>query len=96
MLDMTTAGNVGMFIGAWGMASALARLTGNLLSGVLRESFTPLLQSSVGGYNVVFIVEITILIVSLIILRGVDVSLFQKESESTMSYMERAAISSEV
>jgi BCD family chlorophyll transporter-like MFS transporter len=96
MLDMTTVGNVGMFIGAWGMASALARLTGNLLSGVLRESFTPLLQSSVGGYNVVFIVEITMLVVSLFILRGVDVSLFQTESESSLSYMERVAISNEV
>ena len=30
MLDMTTVGSVGLFIGAWGMASALARLVGNL------------------------------------------------------------------
>ena len=96
MLDMTTVGSVGLFIGAWGMASAMARLTGNLLSGVLRESFTPLLDSSVGGYNVVFIVEILILIVSLLILRGVDVSLFQKQSEQSLSYLERAAISNEV
>ena len=96
MLDMTTVGSVGLFIGAWGMASALARLTGNLLSGVLRESFTPLLNSSVGGYNAVFIVEIFILIVSLTILKGVDVRLFQKQSEQSLSYLERAAISNEV
>ncbi|MBN2045388.1 MAG: BCD family MFS transporter [Anaerolineales bacterium] len=95
MLDMTTVGSVGLFIGAWGMASALARLTGNLLSGAIRESFIPLLQSSVGGYNVVFITEILILIVSLLILRGVDVQIFQKESESSLSYLERAAISNE-
>lgn len=96
MLDMTTVGSVGLFIGAWGMASALARLTGNLLSGVLRESFTPLLNSSVGGYNAVFVVEIFILIVSLTILKGVDVRLFQKQSEQSLSYLERAAISNEV
>jgi len=96
MLDMTTVGSVGLFIGAWGMASALARLTGNLLSGVLRESFTPLLNSSVGGYNAVFIVEIFILIVSLMILKGVDVRLFKKQSEQSLSYLERAAISNEV
>ena len=96
MLDMTTVGSVGLFIGAWGMASALARLTGNMLSGVLRESFTPLLNSSVGGYNAVFIVEIFILIVSLLILKGVDVRLFQKQSEQSLSYLERAAISNEV
>jgi BCD family chlorophyll transporter-like MFS transporter len=96
MLDMTTVGSVGLFIGAWGMASALARLTGNLLSGVLRESFTPLLNSSVGGYNAVFVVEIFILVVSLLILKGVDVSLFQKQSEQSLTYLERAAISNEV
>ena len=96
MLDMTTVGSGGLFIGAWGMASALARLTGNLLSGVLRESFTPLLNSSVGGYNAVFVVEIFILIVSLTILKGVDVRLFQKQSEQSLSYLERAAISNEV
>lgn len=95
MLDMTTAGSVGLFIGAWGMASALARLTGNLLSGLIRESFTPLLQSSVGGYNAVFIVEIVILMVSLLILRGVDVNIFQRESDSSLSYMERVALSNE-
>jgi BCD family chlorophyll transporter-like MFS transporter len=95
MLDMTTVGSVGLFIGAWGMASALARLTGNLLSGVIRESFTPLLQSSVGGYSVVFLVEILILIVSLLILRGVDVKIFQQESDASLSYLERVAISNE-
>jgi hypothetical protein len=77
------------------MASALARLTGNLLSGVIRESFTPLLQSAVGGYNAVFVVEIFILIVSLLILQGVDVKIFQQESESTLPYLERVAISNE-
>ena len=95
MLDMTKAGSVGLFIGAWGMASALARLAGNLLSGMIRESFTPLLQSAVGGYNAVFILEIGILIVSLTILRGVDVSLFQREREPSLSYLERVAISNE-
>lgn len=95
MLDMTTVGSVGLFIGAWGMASALARLSGNLLSGILRESFTPLLNSSVGGYNAVFIVEIVILVVSLLILRGVDVSIFQRESDASLSYLERVAISNE-
>ncbi len=95
MLDMTKVGSVGLFIGAWGMASALARLTGNLLSGVIRESFTPLLQSSVGGYNAVFILEIVLLVVSLAILRGVDVNIFQRESEPSLSYLERVAISNE-
>lgn len=96
MLDMTTVGSVGMFIGVWGMASALARLVGNLLSGAVRESFTLLFSNSVGGYNAVFILEIIMLVVSLIILRGVDVSLFRQQAEDEVSYLERAAIANEV
>jgi BCD family chlorophyll transporter-like MFS transporter len=96
MLDMTSVGSVGIFIGAWGMASAIARLTGNLLSGVVRESFTVLLNNQVGGYNTVFIFEIIFLIWSLVILRGVDVSLFQQNAEDQTSYLERAVIASEV
>lgn len=96
MLDMTSVGSVGIFIGAWGMASAVARLVGNLLSGAIRESFTVLLNNQVGGYQTVFIVEIILLIISLSILRGVDVSLFQKQVSNQASYLERAVIASEV
>ena len=96
MLDMTSVGSVGVFIGAWGMASAIARLTGNLLSGAVRESFTVLLNNQVGGYNTVFIVEIIFLILSLVILRGVDVNLFQQNAEDQASYLERAVIANEV
>jgi BCD family chlorophyll transporter-like MFS transporter len=96
MLDMTSVGSVGIFIGAWGMASAIARLTGNLLSGVVRESFTVLLNNQVGGYNTVFIFEIIFLILSLVILRGVDVNLFQQNAEDQTSYLDRAVIASEV
>ena len=96
MLDMTSVGSIGLFIGAWGMASAVARLTGNLLSGAIRESFTLLLNNQVAGYNIVFIVEIILLFTSLAILRGVDVSLFQKQVKDQSSYLERAVIASEV
>jgi len=96
MLDMTSVGSVGLFIGAWGMASAVARLVGNLLSGAIREGFTSLLNNPVGGYSAVFIVEIILLITSLVILRGVDVNLFQKQAQEETSYIERAVIANEV
>ncbi|MEJ2758085.1 MAG: BCD family MFS transporter, partial [Anaerolineales bacterium] len=95
MLDMTTVGSVGMFIGVWGMASALARLTGNMLSGVVREGVAMLAHNGVSGYNTVFILEIVMLVVSLFILQKVDVSLFKKQAEE-VPYLERAAIASEV
>ena len=96
MLDMPSVGSVGLFIGAWGMASAVARLVGNMLSGAIRESFTSLLNNAVAGYSAVFIVEIILLIASLLILRGVDVNLFQKHAQDESSYLERAVIASEV
>ncbi|HKJ26255.1 MAG TPA: BCD family MFS transporter [Anaerolineales bacterium] len=96
MLDMTAVGSVGLFIGAWGMASALARLVGNMLSGIVREGMTAITASAVVGYNTVFIIEVVLLVISLAILRGVDVSLFQKQANSELSYVDRAVIANEV
>jgi BCD family chlorophyll transporter-like MFS transporter len=95
MLDMTTAGNVGLFIGAWGMANAASRLAGNMLSGVVRDAVTQVTQDGVLGYTVVFGIEIIMLLASLMILRGVDVGLFQQRAEETLPYVERAAMASE-
>ncbi|MCB2178318.1 BCD family MFS transporter [bacterium] len=95
MLDMTTAGSVGLFVGIWGMASALARLAGNLISGVVREGAALMMHHAVSGYNMVFILEIVLLVVSLLILRGVDVTLFRKQAEE-VPYLERAAMVGEV
>jgi BCD family chlorophyll transporter-like MFS transporter len=91
MLDMTAVGSVGLFIGAWGMASALARLTGNMLSGTVNY----LASNSVFGYIVVFTIEISLLLISLSILRQVDVSLFQNKAEQDLPFIERAALANE-
>ncbi|MEN8243097.1 MAG: BCD family MFS transporter [Chloroflexota bacterium] len=91
MLDMTSVGSVGLFIGAWGMASALARLTGNMLSGTVNA----LANNSVFGYVIVFSLEISILLISLSILRQVDVSLFQTKAEQNLPFIERAVIANE-
>ena len=37
MLDMTVPGKVGLFIGAWGTASALARFLGSFTTAVVRD-----------------------------------------------------------
>ena len=96
MLDMTVAGKIGLFIGAWGMASAISRLTGNLMSGAVRDVMTNLVGNPVIGYSVVFMIEIGLLLVSLFLLRRIDVSLFKKQVERQMPLVERAAVSSEV
>jgi BCD family chlorophyll transporter-like MFS transporter len=95
MLDMTTAENVGLFIGAWGMASAVARLLGQLLSGVVRDGVTALAASPVTGYVVVFVIEALFLVVSLVMLRRIDVQTFQTRAGQPATLVERAALMGE-
>lgn len=94
MLDMTVEGRVGMFMGAWGMADAFARLTGSVLSGAVRDVVSQLAANPLSGYLVVFSLQATMLIVALLLLRKIDVSLFRQEANS-LTVVERAAIASE-
>lgn len=95
MFDMTTATQVGLFIGAWGMSNAMSRLLGTVLSGAVRDLLTQILQNPVTAYIVVFIIEAMMLAVSLIILRGIDVREFRQQAEKT-SLVERAAIATDI
>ncbi len=94
MLDMTVAGKVGLFMGAWGMANAFARLSGSVLSGFVRDSVSQVAQSPVTGYVVVFGIEAALLVISLALLRQIDVNLFQHQAKR-VSVVERGAMASE-
>lgn len=96
MLDMTTAGKVGMFIGAWGTASALARLSGAMIAGVVRDSVTQFANAPIGGYVAVFIIYAAMIAASLMILRKVDVGRFQQQSEAPPTLSERVAIAGDI
>lgn len=96
MLDMTTADKVGLFIGVWGMANALSRLIGTILGGMVRDLVTQLAQTPVMGYIVVFGIEAAMLVISLILLRYIDVSAFRQRVREQPSLVERAAIASDV
>ncbi|MDX1436853.1 MAG: BCD family MFS transporter [Anaerolineales bacterium] len=92
MLDMTIPGSVGLFIGAWGMASAAARLIGNISSGAIRDTVTGITGNPVAGYLVVFGLEIGLLFISLLLLRRIDVSLFRKDASDGPDIRERVAL----
>jgi BCD family chlorophyll transporter-like MFS transporter len=96
MLDMTIPGSVGLFIGAWGMASAAARLIGNISSGVIRDLITELTANPAAGYLVVFGLEIGLLIISLLLLRKIDVSLFRKGASKSTDFRERVALAGDI
>ncbi|MEM8531955.1 MAG: BCD family MFS transporter [Chloroflexota bacterium] len=82
MLDMTTPEQAGLFIGAWGLADALARGTGTLLGGVMRDVVTYLTNSVNTGYVSVFFVQALMLVVSLIMLRYINVTAFRDNQPS--------------
>ena len=95
MLDMTTAAKVGLFIGAWGMANAASRLTGALLSGVVRDVLTQVLQDPVLAYVSVFSILALLLLISLLILRRINVAAF-REQAAAPSTIERAALAGDL
>jgi BCD family chlorophyll transporter-like MFS transporter len=80
MLDMTIAGQVGLFIGAWGVADALARLGGTLLSGVVRDVVTYGAGNKLAGYTVVFAIELVVLLVSMVMLQRIRSDEFQTKA----------------
>jgi BCD family chlorophyll transporter-like MFS transporter len=94
MLDMTTAGNVGLYIGAWGMANAFSRLAGNVLAGVVRDSAAQVVQRPVFGYLVVFVIEVMLLLISLWLLGQIDVGRFRQRAEK-MNLLERSALAND-
>jgi MFS transporter, BCD family, chlorophyll transporter len=94
MLDMTLAGKVGLFMGAWGMANAVSRLIGSVLSGVIRDVLTRSLADPILAYVAVFGILAALMLASLLLLRSVDVAAFRRETgEPPM--VERVAMASE-
>lgn len=93
MLDMTTS-RVGLYIGAWGIADALARLLGTVMGGVLRDVFAWITHSPITGYQVVFALEAVLLVVSLWMLRAINVQVFQENSHD-LTLSDRAALMNE-
>ena len=96
MLDMTTAEKVGLFIGAWGMANAISRLTGSILGGAVRDLVTGIIGDPVAGYIVVFGILAAFMLISLIMLRRINVDEFQEQSENRPSLVEKAAVASDL
>jgi BCD family chlorophyll transporter-like MFS transporter len=92
MLDMTTPDKVGLFIGAWGMANAFSRLIGSVLGGAVRDLVAQLTGQPVTSYVVVFGIMALVMLVSLVMLRSIDVKDFRQQAEAGPSLVERAAI----
>jgi len=80
MLDMTTAQNVGLFIGAWGMANALARLVGSVTGGAVLDTMSSLTGDRILSYVIVFGLKTVFLLISLYLLRRLSIQRFQEQA----------------
>jgi MFS transporter, BCD family, chlorophyll transporter len=87
MLDMTTPEQAGLFMGAWGLADALARGAGLLLGGVMRDLVSGATGSPSSGYIAVFLIEAIMLAGSLLLLRALDVSAFRARQPTLTELM---------
>lgn len=94
MFDLTVPGMVGLYIGAWGFANALSRLTGNILGGVVRDVVTLATGQLLTGYLVVFIIEAVLLLIATVMLYRIDVNAFQKRVQEP-SFVEKVALASD-
>ncbi len=95
MLDMTIKDQVGLFIGAWGMANAISRLIGSVLGGAGRDIITRVSGDAVLGYSIVFGIMALFMVISLVMLNRINVMEF-KQSVEQRSVIERAAIAGDV
>jgi MFS transporter, BCD family, chlorophyll transporter len=98
MLDMTVPGKVGMFIGAWGSASAFARLLGSVTTATVRDLARTDPQHAVLGYTIGFLILGAFLLGSLWVLRRVDLTIFQRKAldADQSSVVERVVLANEV
>lgn len=81
MLDMTAPQNVGLYIGAWGVANFVAQSLGTIGGALLRDIAYRLTGNVALGYMVVFALEIIGLIIALLLFRTISVEVFRRDAE---------------
>ncbi len=94
MFDLTVAGKVGLYIGAWGFSNGLSRLTGLLLAGVVADVATQVTGQAMSGYIIVFGIEALMLLIAAVMLTRIDVRAFKNKVEEP-SFADKVALASD-
>lgn len=94
MFELTVPGEVGLYIGAWGVSNALSRLAGSVLGGVLRDAVAQLTGSSLAGYLAVFGIEALMLLAAVRMLSGINVAAFHRQATAP-AFVEKVALAAE-
>ena len=94
MFDLTVPGEVGLYMGAWGVSNALSRLAGSVLGGAVRDAVGRITGLPSAGYLTVFGIEALMLFAAVLLLARIDASAFHKQA-SAPSFPEKAALAAE-
>ncbi len=87
MLDLTAAETAGTFIGAWGLAQAMAQALGNVGGGALLDVGRHLFGTPLFAYSFVFACEVVAMLVAVALLKQVNVQEFRTRAEQAIATM---------
>jgi BCD family chlorophyll transporter-like MFS transporter len=85
MLDLTVAETAGTFIGAWGLAQAMARGVATWLGGALLDLGKWLLPTPFLAYSLVFLLEAGCVLLAIALLNRVSVQEFQDNTRQAIA-----------
>lgn len=85
MLDLTLAETAGTFIGAWGLAQAIARGLATVLGGTILNVGKWVFTSPLLAYSSVFILQAVGMLIAVLLLGRVNVKEFQETTKSALS-----------
>jgi BCD family chlorophyll transporter-like MFS transporter len=85
MLDLTAAETAGTFIGAWGLAQAIAKGLATVLGGAVLNLGKVLFPSLVLAYGMVFALQAAGMIVAIVLLRRVNVKEFRDNARAAIA-----------
>ncbi|MGL5082258.1 MAG: BCD family MFS transporter [Microcoleaceae cyanobacterium] len=85
MLDLTAAETAGTFIGAWGLAQAMARGLATVLGGAILDLGRALFTQPVLAYGTVFTVQVIGMIVAIGLLSRVNVQEFRENARKAIA-----------
>ncbi|MEC4813929.1 MAG: BCD family MFS transporter [Scytonema sp. PMC 1069.18] len=85
MLDLTAAETAGTFIGAWGLAQAMARALATVSGGAMLNLGKTLLSTPILSYGLVFATQAVGILVALWFLSQVNVTEFQQNAKQAIA-----------
>lgn len=85
MLDLTAAETAGTFIGAWGLAQALARGISTIAGGAFLDLGRQLTTNPVLAYSIVFVAQGTVMVLAIWLLSRVNVQEFQTNTKKAIA-----------